>query len=109
MKRMIKAASEYQVSQSAKNDLFEGIAYSIMYGLSIDILQLKKYPVDQWHDACLKIYESQVKSSVHEILSENEFGVYIDNPGILADEIWWFIKNDENFIVDMDESLEEFK
>ena len=104
MKTYIKSATS---AHAAGEILLECLTNWIGSGLFVDVLQLQRYPRQEWSDRCKEIYESQVYASVENFFTENFDGWYTDNIDDVAEAVWSKLEADPDFNLDLEESIEE--
>lgn len=100
MKKFIKAST---TPQKAGEILLNCLTEYIGSGLAVDVLQLQKYPSDQWAQKTKELYKDQVDSNVYEFFEENFEGWFVDQADDIANAVWYKLENDPDFMLDMEE------
>ena len=100
MKKYIKTST---TPAQAGEILLNCLTEYIVSGLAVDVLQLQKYPSDQWTQKTKELYKAQVDSNVHEFFEENFAGWFVDQADDIANAVWYKLENDPDFMLDMEE------
>ena len=104
MKKYIQASNFWNPSDI----LLQCLAEYIGSGLVIDYMQLQKYPKEEWVEQTKSIYKDEVYDAVYEFMEDNFEGWYVNKSDDIASQVWSYLLSDSDFMLDLEESLNEF-